>query len=331
MDDRRSRIQPCGRGRIAGMAAGLALVLALAGPAAAQDASAAAAVETAVLSTEGAGAPSLVGDMFGEMSETLTFAKDTLLDIARAEGLGLAELRAANPGVDSWYPGPGIKLVLPTAHLLPDSPRRGIVINSAELRVYFFHPEKGLFSFPIGNGRDGFATPLGETKVVRKAANPTWYPTAAKRAEDPEVPAVVPPGPDNPMGEFALYLGFPTYAIHGTNTPDGVGRRLSRGCIRMYPEDIAWLFEQVPIGTPVTIVHQPVKLGRRDGQLYIEVHPSLHQIDQIEVTGYLQPEPLTDQTDFILLAAGADAMRIDWSAVDRALAERRGYPVRITR
>jgi L,D-transpeptidase ErfK/SrfK len=288
-------------------------------------------VETAALTIGDLSPPRLVDDMFGDMSETLTFEKDTLLDIARAEELGVVELMAANPGVDPWYPGAGVKLVLPTAHLLPDAPRRGIVINLAELRLYFFHPEKGVFSFPIGNGREGFSTPNGETKVVRKQANPTWYPTAAKRAEDPELPAVVPPGPDNPLGEFALYLGWPTYLVHGTHKPWGVGRRVSRGCIRMYPEDIAWLFEQVPVGIPVTVVTQPVKLGRRDGQLYIEVHPSLAQIDQIEETGRLTPEPMADQTDAVLMAAGPDIERIDWNAVDRAVAERRGYPVRITR
>ncbi len=329
MDDRRSPNNKTRRGqdRRLGVLVGLALALVLAcPPAKAEDGG----VETAVLTTEGAASPRLVDDMFGEMSETVTFDKDTLLDIARAEDLGMVELMAANPGVDSWYPGAGTKLVLPTAHLLPDAPRHGIVINLAELRLYFYHPEKGVFTFPIGNGRDSFTTPLGETKIVRKQADPTWYPTAAKRAEDPTVPAVVPPGPDNPMGEFALYLGFPTYAIHGTNKPDGVGRRVSRGCIRMYPEDVAWLFEQVPVGTPVTVISQPVKVGHSGGQLYLEVHPSLHQVDQIEETGQLQPEPLTDQTDTILLAAGTDSSRIDWTIVDRALAERRGYPIRIS-
>jgi L,D-transpeptidase ErfK/SrfK len=265
------------------------------------------------------------------MADTLTFDKDTLLDIARGEGLGLVELMAANPGVDPWYPGANQKLILPTANILPAAPRQGIVINLAELRLYFFHPEKGVFTFPIGVGRDGFGTPLGQTKVVRKAANPTWYPTAEKRKEDPDVPAVVPPGPDNPMGEFAIYLGWPTYAVHGTNQPWAVGRRVTRGCIRLYPEDIAWLFENVPVGTPVATVVQPIKLGHREGELYLEVHPSLNQVDQIEETGKLLPEPITDYTDTILMAAGDAIHRIDWPTVDKAFAERRGYPIRITR
>ncbi|MBL8661115.1 MAG: L,D-transpeptidase family protein, partial [Rhodospirillales bacterium] len=180
-------------------------------------------------------------------------------------------------------------------------------------------------------GRDGFSTPLGRTKVVRKKEGPTWIPTAAKRAEDPEVPAVVPPGPDNPMGEFAIYLGWPTYAVHGTNQPWAVGRRVTRGCIRLYPEDIAWLYEQTPVGTAVTVVNQPVKLGRRDHEIFIEVHPSLKQVDQIEETGKAEPDPLPDQTDKILAFAGADIPRLDWGAINRALGERRGFPIQITK
>lgn len=286
---------------------------------------------TAALTDRDASPPSLVGDIQGEMASTLTFANDTLLDIARAEELGLVELMAANPGVDPWYPGQNVNLVLPTAHIVPDAPRTGIIVNLAELRLYYFHSEKGLFSFPLGVGKDGFGTPLGQTKIVRKVDGPTWYPTEGKLAEDPTLPKVVPPGPDNPLGEFALYLGWPTYLIHGTHKPYGVGRRVSRGCIRMYPEDIAWMYENVPVGTPVATVNQSVKFGRRNGVLYIEVHPTLEQIDQIEDAGAFQPAPIPDYTDTVLLAAGDQIERIDWRAVDHAFAERRGYPVAITR
>ncbi|MBL8658893.1 MAG: L,D-transpeptidase family protein, partial [Rhodospirillales bacterium] len=142
--------------------------------------------------------PPLKGDIVGEMRDYYTWTSDTLLDIARGEELGLINLMSANPGVDPWLPGKGTHLILPTAHILPDAPRTGIVINVAELRLYLFEPNGGVWTFPIGVGRDGFSTPLGRTKVVRKKEGPTWIPTAAKRAEDPEVPAVVPPGPDNP-------------------------------------------------------------------------------------------------------------------------------------
>jgi L,D-transpeptidase ErfK/SrfK len=239
---------------------------------------------------------------------------------------------AANPGVDAWLPGKAERLVLPTQHILPDAPRNGIVINLAEMRLYYFSKEGWVESYPIGTGRDAFTTPIGTTKVIRKKANPVWIPTEGARKDNPELPAVVPAGPDNPLGDYALYLGWPSYLIHGTSKPWGVGRRVSRGCIRLYPEDIEWLFENVPVGTPVTVVSQPIKLGRNGkGELYIEVHPSLSQVDELEETGVAQPDPLPDKTDEILMAAGDDISRLDWSAVDRALNERSGMPIRITR
>lgn len=271
------------------------------------------------------------GDIYGELHKTVTWKTDSLLDIARAEDIGLIELMAANPGVDPWLPGAGTEVTLPTAHILPSGPRQGIVVNLAELRIYYFDPERGVYTFPIGVGREGFGTPIGTSKVVRKTAGPTWYPTAGKRADDPDLPAVVPPGPDNPLGEFALYLGWPTYLMHGTNKPYGVGRRVSRGCIRLYPEDIAFLFRAAKVGTPVRTTVEWIKVGRSGGQVYIEVHPSPDQVDQIEETGTFQPEPIPDQTDRILMVAGDDGNRVDWKIVDQALKERRGIPVRITR
>jgi L,D-transpeptidase ErfK/SrfK len=273
----------------------------------------------------------LHGDILGELRTTVTWKTDNLLDLARAEDLGMIEILAANPGVDPWLPGSGTEILLPTAHILPSGPREDIVICLAQLRVYYYDRKRGPMTFPIGVGREGFATPLGSTKIVRKQPNPTWYPTASRLAEDPPVPRVVPPGPDNPLGEFAMYLGWPAYLMHGTNKPDGVGRRVSHGCIRFYPEDIAFLFRNVPVGTPVRTNTDLVKLGRRDGQLYIEVHPSLDQIDQLEADNVAQPEPLPDQTDRILMAAGDDSKRLDWTAIDRATKERKGIPVQITR
>lgn len=273
----------------------------------------------------------LNGDILGELHHTTTWKTDNLLDLARAEDLGMIEILAANPGVDPWLPGAGTDIVLPTAHILPSGPRQGIIINLAEQRLYYYDPKRGPMTFPIGVGRDGFGTPIGTTKIVRKQAAPTWYPTASRLAEDPPVPKVVPPGPDNPLGEFAMYLGWPAYLMHGTNKPDGVGRRVSHGCIRMYPEDIAFLFRNVPVGTPVRTTLEVVKLGRRDGQLYIEVHPSLDQIDQLEQNHVMEAQPLPDQTDHILMAAGEDSNRLDWNAIDQALKLRQGIPIRITR
>jgi L,D-transpeptidase ErfK/SrfK len=257
---------------------------------------------------------------------------ETLLDIARANGLGALELMAANPGVDPWIPRPGSPLVLPVFRLLPDAPQRGIVLNLAELRLYYFGKDgKELQSFPIGIGRLAFTTPLGTSKVVRKQVDPTWYPNAATRAENPELPAVVPPGPDNPLGRYALYLGWPQYAIHGTNRPWGVGRRVSRGCIRLYPEDIAALYPQVAIGTPVTVVDQPAKIAWHQGRLYLEIHPSRAQLDALEESGAFPFEIVADLDERIRKVAGDEVARIDWRAVREAEAQRRGFPVPIIR
>jgi L,D-transpeptidase ErfK/SrfK len=275
------------------------------------------------------------GDLIGEMHEYYIWRdNEDLLEVARADELGLIELMVANPGVDPWVPGRNTHLLLPTMHILPDGPRKGIVINTAELRLYYFDAEDGYFSYPLGVGRDGFLTPLGTTKIVRKKERPSWYLTPSEIRDHPELPRVIPPGEDNPLGEYALYLGWPSYLVHGTNTPWGIGRRTSRGCIRMYPEDIEWLFHKVPIGTQVTVVDQPVKLGWKDGELYIEVQPSTMQIDKIEETsrspGPPDPIPLAQEADRILKVAGAISERLDWPTIERALTDRQGYPMRIT-
>jgi L,D-transpeptidase ErfK/SrfK len=273
-------------------------------------------------------------DIIGTVRMMTTAYEDTMLDIARDNGLGFTELMAVNLGVDPWIPGEGTRIVLPTAHILPDAPRRGIVVNIAELRLYYYPPDGGpVVTMPIGVGRDGFSTPFGTTKVTRKAERPTWYPTENTRADRPELPAVVPPGPDNPLGEYAIYLGWPLYLIHGTNQPWGVGRRVSRGCIRLYPEDIERLFPTVPVGTPVTVVSQPVKLGWRDNNLFIEVNPSLTQVDQIEEQGIPEPDPVPElaDPDRILAAAGDEIWRLDWNAINQALERRQGIPIQITR
>lgn len=253
---------------------------------------------------------------------------ETLLDIARDNDLGILEVMTANPGVDPWIPDEGSLILLPHYRILPDAPERGIVINLAERRLYLFGDDtETVQSWPIGIGRLGFTTPLGETRIVRKVIDPTWYPTAETRAEDPGLPTAVPPGPENPMGKFALYLGWPQYAVHGTNRPWGVGRRVSRGCIRLYPEDIEKLFQMVEIGTKVTVVDQVAKLAWHNNRLYLEVHPSRSQLDDLEATGHFQVEPVDGLADLVYEAAGDRADRLDLAAVARAERERRGVPV----
>jgi L,D-transpeptidase ErfK/SrfK len=255
-----------------------------------------------------------------------------LLDVARDNDLGILELMAANRDVDPWVPGSGVPLVLPTAFILPDAPRRGIVINLAELRIFYFAGRgKPTQTWPIGIGREYFTTPLGTTRVVRKETDPSWVPTATTRSDDPGLPAVVPPGPDNPMGRFALYLGWPTYAIHGTNKPWGMGRRVSRGCIRLYREDIEVLYGLAGVGTPVTVVNEAAKLGWRDGELYLEVHPSKSQLDELEESGRFTPEDMPSLNDRVLANAGEGSSRLDWRLIAAAVRDRRGVPVRVTR
>lgn len=220
-------------------------------------------------------------DIVGEVQVIAATYEDTFIKLARRFNVGPEELERANPDVHPWLPGEGTEIVIPSRYVLPDAPRCGLVLNVPEYRLYYF-PECGsdrVITHPIGIGREGWNTPYGSTEVTRKRHLPTWYPPASIREEhaadgDP-LPEVVPPGPDNPLGEHAIYLGMPGYLIHGTNKPRGVGSRVSHGCVRMFPEDVAALFELVEPGIPVTIVNQPYKLGWGSGGLFMEAHPPL--------------------------------------------------------
>jgi len=272
------------------------------------------------------------GQIIGQMGFYITTYEDTLLEVGRRFSLGFVELVAANPGVDPWVPGDGQRLILPTAHIVPDGPRRGLIVNLTEMRMYYFdRPDGPPKTFAIGVGREGWGTPVGTTRVVRKLANPAWYPPASIRAENPRLPGMVPPGPDNPLGSYALYLGIPGYLIHGTNKPYGVGRRVSHGCLRMYPEDIANLFPAVPTGTPVTIVQQQAKFAWFDGELYVEIHPTPDQADRLESHQRAEPVVMQGLLDQAYEAAGERKDRLDLDRLLQANLETRGYPIRITR
>lgn len=222
----------------------------------------------------------------------LTRAEDTLADFAREYGLGYDELIAANPDVDPWLPGKNTPVLLPTQFVLPDVPREGLVLNIASKRLFYFPPDgiqrdpdsgevlsQIVLTFPIGIGRVGWETPLGATTVISKAKDPTWWVPLSVRREHAELgdplPAVVPPGPNNPLGSRVLKLDMPGYLIHGTNQPYGVGMRVSHGCIRLYPENIELLYELVSLGEPVRIINEPYLLGRHDGHWYFESHEPL--------------------------------------------------------
>ncbi|MGH8508209.1 MAG: L,D-transpeptidase family protein [Gammaproteobacteria bacterium] len=271
-------------------------------------------------------------NVIGELYVITAREEDTFVDLARRYDLGYNELRDANPGVDPWLPKEGTRVILPARHVLPDAPREGIVLNLSALRLFFFPKRKSaepqiVVTHPIGIGREDWPTPQGATTVVRKVAKPSWNVPASIRAEhaakgDP-LPAVVPPGPDNPLGEFALRLGFESYLIHGTNKPAGIGMRVSHGCVQLFPEDIAALFKDIPIGTPVWIVNQPYLSGWRDGILYVEAHKPL---DPKRDESALRKQ-LRARLDKIV----SEPSVIDWPRIDRLIDLGRGLPLPIER
>jgi len=269
--------------------------------------------------------------VLGSVQSYTTKASDTLLALQRPYDIGYAELIAANPGINPWLPGDGTHVVIPTQYVLPVAPHVGIVINLGERRLYYFHRDgKTVETFPVGVGVEGKRTLVGATTVVSKEKNPIWFPPPSIRAEEPDLPAFVPPGPDNPLGAYALRLGWTNYLIHGTNKPDGVGRNVSHGCIHLYPEDIARLFGEVRIGTPVRVVDQPVLTAWIDGRLYVAVHPSQSQTDEIDVGEPMTPAIPSDLVGRVAAAAGDLRDLVDWNAVERAGLVRTGLLVPVT-
>ena len=261
-----------------------------------------------------------------------TRAEDTLPELARRNDLGYGQLIAANPGIDPWLPGAGRRIALPGLYLVPDGPRRGIVINLAEQRLYYFPPDgQTVETYPIGIGVEADMTPLGTTQVTVKEAQPSWYPPPSIRAERPELPEVIPPGPDDPLGEYALRLGWPNYLIHGTNKPYGVGRHVSHGCIRLYPEDIRQLFSEVSVGTPVRVIDEPIRLGWVKGELYLAVSPSRKQMDEIDNNETVTPDIPPELNARVADAAGVEFERVDWTIVNKIALQRSGVPTPITR
>jgi L,D-transpeptidase ErfK/SrfK len=270
-------------------------------------------------------------ELVGELYSVTAHYEDTFAGLGGEHGFGYLEMIAANPSMDPWLPGEGTEVLMPGLHVLPDVPRNGIVINLAEYRLYYFPPEGGrVLTFPVGIGREGWSSPIGETRVLRKEANPSWYPPQSIReehaAEGDPLPAVVPPGPDNPMGPFKMNLAMSGYVIHGTNKNFGIGMRVSHGCFRMRNEDITSLFPQIPINTPVRIVNQPFKLGLSDdGDLYLEVHTPLDG-DGMPSTLDRQAaieEALNQRNDAVV------GIRLNWQAIRDAVFAEEGIPVLI--
>ena len=257
----------------------------------------------------------------GEPQIVIATDTDTFSDLAREYGLGYDEVVAANPGVDPWLPGEGTAVLLPTQYVLPGDTRSGVVLNIASKRLFYYPPteegeQQAVMTYPIGIGRVGWETPLGETTVVSKAKDPVWYVPASVRKEHEELgdplPAIVQPGPDNPLGRHVLKLGLPGYLIHGTNQPYGVGMRVSHGCVRLYPENIELLYSLIPIGEEVRIVNEPYVAGELNGDWYFEAHAPLEDDDVLpedRLTTLTASNELfqtdTAQLDFSNIAASA--------------------------
>jgi L,D-transpeptidase ErfK/SrfK len=294
-------------------------------------------------------------DVIGAVSTVTARHEDTLVDIARRNGLGFEDIVRANPEVNVWLPGEGTEIVLPKRFILPPGPRHGIVLNLAEYRMYYFpEPKKGqpasVMTFPISIGRMDWETPLGLTRVISKVRDPAWYPPESVReehaADGRPLDRIVPPGPDNPLGKYAMRLGLPGYLIHGTNRPAGVGMRVTHGCVRMFPEDIEYVFNKIDINTPVRIINEPVKIGWEGAHLVLEVHPVLEapapqpaadtpgtagspEDDRDELLEPVVKSPLTYVTERFIAATGSRAGSLDWQRVEQMVDRADGIPERV--
>jgi len=295
-------------------------------------------------------------DVIGALATITAREEDTLVDIARRHGLGYHDIVRANPGINVWVPGEGTEVILPTRFVLPPGPRHGIVLNLPEYRLYYYpEPADGeaayVMTYPISIGRMDWDTPLGATSVVSKVRNPSWYPPQSVRdehaADGRPLPRIVPPGPQNPLGEFAMRLGLPGYLIHSTNRPAGVGMRVTHGCIRMFPEDIEFLFPNVDVKTSVRIINEPVKLGWFGNELVMEVHPVLKSpeaevdiglveadvdvdidigVDEGIETGVPPKDPLTYVTERFIAVTDMRAGQLDWNEVEVLIGRSDGVP-----
>lgn len=274
-------------------------------------------------------------DVVGSVRTVQARREDTLLEIARRHGLGYREIRRANPGVDVWMPGEGTEVNVPTRFVLPPGPREGVVVNLPEMRLYYY-PEpdddgvRTVETYPISIGRMDWSTPIGSTRVTMRLENPAWFPPESVRqrveAEGRTLPRRVDPGPDNPLGRYAIGLDIPGYFIHGTNRPAGVGMRATHGCIRMFPEDIEGLVYRLDRGTPVHILNEPFKAGwSRDGDVYLQAYPRL------EGQGEASEPSVKPAVSAVARVLEDRAARVDYERLKAVAREASGRPRSITR
>ncbi|MHB0776959.1 L,D-transpeptidase family protein [Halomonas sp. WWR20] len=269
------------------------------------------------------------GDVIGQVQVTTATQEDTLIDIGRRYGVGYEEMRRANPETRTWLPGEGTEVVVPTRFILPPGPREGVVVNVAEMRLYYYPPATDdepvhVETYPISVGRMDWSTPLGETRIVAKVKDPAWYPPESIIKEHAErgdnLPRIVPAGPDNPLGQYAMRLDIPGYLIHGTNRPQGVGMRVTHGCIRMLPEDIERLFPKLPVGTQVRLIHAPFKLGWSQGELYVQAYPGLEEMEETSITR------ITEAVDAVSTAVKDRQYPVDYARLRQIVEAPNGLP-----
>jgi L,D-transpeptidase ErfK/SrfK len=264
--------------------------------------------------------------LVGRLQHHRIVAGENILEVARASGLGFREVRDANPTIDEWEPHAGVDLLLPSLSILPRTTYRGLIINIPEMRLYYFPTDAmtgervPVLTWPIGIGAEEAPSPVGPFTVKSKDENPTWVVPASIQRTMEHPRAVVPPGPDNPLGDYRIRLSIDVYAIHGTNDPWTVGRLTTHGCIRLYPEDIETLYPLVEAGTPGEIVYQPVKFGQAKGRVYVEVHQDVYQM-----------YPNLEAHALSVLDQSGLAPRVDTERVRAAVRAKTGVPTDVTR
>lgn len=266
-------------------------------------------------------------EVVGHLQTTRVEPGESLGNIGRHYDVGVYEMIEANPHLDPWVPTVGAEVIIPTQFILPPGPRQGIVLNLSEMRLYYYHPNAALVStFPVGIGKKGWSTPLGQTTVISKTKNPSWTPPPSIRAEHAAkgdiLPAVVPAGPDNPLGRYAFRLGFSGFLLHGSNRPAGIGVRSSHGCVRLFAEDIKALYGMVPVGTKIRIIHEPFKLGWKNNSLYLEAHEPLSE------GKYLHTNNLNHLKTLLQQRVG-NIQNLDWEHIKEQIKHSSGYPVKI--
>ncbi|SEM95326.1 L,D-transpeptidase ErfK/SrfK [Halomonas caseinilytica] len=270
------------------------------------------------------------GDLIGEVTTVVADEEDTLIDIGHEHGIGYEAMVRANPDVSVWYPGEGTEVTIPGRFILPDAPRKGVVVNVAEMRLYYYPPHAEgepatVETYPIAVGRMDWKTPLGNTTTTEKIKDPAWYPPQSiikeHAANGRSLPSVVPPGPDNPLGRYKMRLGIPGYLIHGTNKPEGVGMRVTHGCIRMLPEDIDALFPRLPRGTQVNLVNDSFKLGWADDTLYVQAYPYLDEEQGTTI------QRVTEALAQVEASIDADDYPVDYGRLREVVEVPTGIPV----